>query len=210
MKYAVPIVLGAQPLDPVGELRGEGQVIGISDTGLDTNSPFFTDRTAPVPFCTTDCVVGTHRKIVSYRHFSWSDSTDTPGGHGTSVCSAAVGSATGNGFNGVAPNARIAFEDLSTNGDNIVAPSDLTLNLFAHAYEMGARVYSISWGSQHNDYDLWALELDQFAYAHPDFLLHVAVGNNGPLDGTLSSPATAKNALSVGATMNGAKVFGAR
>ena len=36
-------------------------------------------------------------------------------------------------------------------------------------------------------------------YDHPDFLVLVAAGNSGPGDGTVGSPATAKNAAAVGA-----------
>jgi hypothetical protein len=34
-------------------LTGQGQIIGIGDTGLDVNSPFFSDSANPVVFCET-------------------------------------------------------------------------------------------------------------------------------------------------------------
>jgi hypothetical protein len=43
-------------------------------------------------------------------------------------------------------------------------------------------------------------EVDRYANEHPDFLVLVAAGNDGPNPHSVVSPGTAKNALSVGAS----------
>ena len=67
----------------------------------------------------------------------------------------------------------------------------------------GARVHSDSWGTDSSAYDDLAADFDRFAWLHPDFLPVVAAGNAGAAggDGTVTSPAVAKNAVAVGATL---------
>ena len=89
-----------------------GKVVGVSDTGLDHRSCFFDDPATPVPMCVMSdtseppgCIDATHRKIVSYRSFPWSDNVDSMDGHGTHICGIVAGESEGVGseFNGVAP-----------------------------------------------------------------------------------------------------------
>ena len=47
-----------------------------------------------------------------------------------------------------------------------------------------------------------ARQMDEFVAEHRDFVIIVAAGNLGPGPGTIGSPATAKNVISVGATFN--------
>ncbi len=62
--------------------------------------------------------------------------------------------------------------------------------------------------SSSGEHTIWADEVDEFVYAHPDCLVIFTAGNDGKQDatdhahiqlGSLHSPATAKNALTVGA-----------
>jgi len=46
-------------------------------------------------------------------------------------------------------------------------------------------------------YTTSTMEVDQFVYDHPDYLVLVAAGNSGPGPNTVGSPATAKNILAV-------------
>ncbi len=72
----------------------------------------------------------------------------------------------------------------------------------------GARLHSDSWGSSDIDYDYMAAQVDAFSWANQDFLAMFAAGNDGQTVGvggqsgvtTVTSPATAKNCISVGAT----------
>jgi hypothetical protein len=91
-------------------------------------------------------------------------------------------------------------------------PDDLT-PLFTSAYNNGARIHSNSWGGgDAGDYDEQCRQLDAFVWEHKDFCVVVAAGNdgtdpdeNGVADGkinltSVTSPATAKNCITVGAS----------
>ena len=71
---------------------------------------------------------------------------DTFEGHGTHVCGIALGAAAGStvaapapDFDGMAPNAKLTFDDVSVDGSNLLIPDDLNTDLFPHAYGVGAR-----------------------------------------------------------------------
>lgn len=91
-------------------------------------------------------------------------------------------------------------------------PDDLNV-LFQAAYDQGARIHSNSWGGgTPGEYDDQCEDLDQFVWQHKDFLILVAAGNDGvdlrPVGdgidpGSVSSPGTAKNCVTVGASENG-------
>jgi subtilisin family serine protease len=60
-----------------------------------------------------------------------------------------------------------------------------------------------SWGSTSPIYDFQASKLDSWLYNNQDCISHFAAGNYGEndnLDSTITSPATSKNAVTVGAT----------
>lgn len=89
-------------------------------------------------------------------------------------------------------------------------PDDLT-TLFAQAYDNKARIHSNSWGGgKFGVYDRYSRQLDQFVWEHKDFLVIVAAGNDGQQSfsatgidqGSVTSPGTAKNCLTVGASEN--------
>jgi len=103
-------------------------------------------------------------------------------------------------YNGAAPLAKIAFDDVASSDGTISVPVDLGIDLFPHSYAAGARVYSISWGTTAIFYDTMATEIDKFVYTHDDFTVLVAAGNDGPASWTVGSPATAKYMLAVGAS----------
>lgn len=89
-------------------------------------------------------------------------------------------------------------------------PGDIG-ELFAEAYEAGARVHTNSWGAPlAGEYGANARAVDEFMWTHPDMLVLFAAGNDGEdvnADGfvdpdSMGSPGTAKNCLTVGATEN--------
>ncbi len=131
-------------------------------------------------------------------------------GHGTHVAGCAVGSTAitnaqtfAADYRGVAPNAKLAIDDISVDGVTLSLPADLNTGLFPHPYAAGARIHSISWvDSLSSRYDAYAMEVDQFVHDHQDYLVLVATGNSGPAARTVGSPATAKNVLSVGSSQN--------
>jgi hypothetical protein len=91
-------------------------------------------------------------------------------------------------------------------------PADITA-IFADAYARGVRVHSNSWGGgDPGAYDAQARALDAFVWTHPLLTVLVAAGNDGTdADGdgdgqinlgSVTSPATAKNCITVGASEN--------
>ena len=83
---------------------------------------------------------------LAQRAFPDTDFTDTYGGHGTHVAGSALGAAAVStvqapapDFDGSAPNAKLAFDDISVNGEDLLLPDNLNTGLFPHAYAAGAR-----------------------------------------------------------------------
>ncbi len=83
--------------------------------------------------------------------------------------------------------------------------------LFSEAYDKKARIHSNSWGGgDAGEYDSQSEQLDRFVWEHKDFCVLVAAGNDGTdMDGdgvinpmSVTSPATAKNCICVGASEN--------
>lgn len=180
-------------------LTGRGQIVAHADTGIDTGNvltlhPDFTNRLR--------AVFGWGRPGV------WSD----PHGHGTHTAGslAGNGSALSNGlFKGVAYEAALVHQSLYYDALNPLGGLPTNLHqLFQQAYATNARIYSISWGSAAaGGYTSSSRDVDEFMWYHPDMLIVVAAGNNsddsdgdGVVSGaTIAAPASAKNALTVGA-----------
>jgi beta propeller repeat protein len=209
-------------------LYGQGQIIGVADTGLDTGNL----DTLHQDFGNTGSSTNPMRVKQTYalgRADDWSDDDiynwlyqSYVGGHGTHV----VGSILGNGVEsgadpvnkiysntlaGAAPNAELVFQSLmDSNGWLNGIPSDLN-DLFIDPYNDGARIHTNSWGSDaEGQYTAYAEEADQFMWDHKDFLILFAAGNAGvdsEMDGeidldTIGSPGSAKNVIAVGAAEN--------
>jgi hypothetical protein len=198
----------------IAALRGAGQILSMSDTGVATGTCFFadTDNTA-VPRTSSQQVPADtgHRKVRAYWSGVGGDFEDrgTGAGHGTHVAGTAVGSALDGSdersaqFGGAAPDARLAFVDLlPLNGGNFLrVPLNLDSTLMRWSSDAGARVHSASWGSDSGGrYGFDEQSLDRFVYENRHFLVLFAAGNSGA-DG-ISSPAMAKNVLAVGSTLN--------
>jgi serine protease AprX len=221
-------------------LNGDGEFVGICDTGLDTGNPTSINRD-----------FGNRVAVIKSYPISpdFSSQITNPGaddgpadldsGHGTHVS----GSVLGSGINsasiagltapvrGLAYKAKLVFQaveqellwkpQFSKGNDRFELagiPADLT-SLFQFAYQNEARVHSDSWGGgEPGEYDQQCSQLDNFVWKHKDFCIVVASGNDGTdKDGdgkinpmSVTSPGTAKNCITIGACENRRPEFNAQ
>ena len=183
-------------------LTGAGQIVAVADTGLDTGN-----------FTTIHTDI---RGRITALHAWWSAYGDSGAedndGHGTHV----TGSILGNGsqsngiYAGMAPEARLVFQAMQYDGPNpsmdggLIIPTDLS-SLFQEAYNDGAKIHSNSWGSPllYGDYTSDSQYVDSFMWNNRDMLVVFAAGNSGIFgNNSVLPPATAKNAIAVGASEN--------
>ena len=174
------------PLTDAG-LLGEGQVVGVADSGLDDKSCFLWDNSNSYnsPYTTRNSGGGTleplRRKVVQYT--SYADGYDNAAGHGTHVVGTIVGNSINADFsraNGVAPAAKVAFYDVQKDGQAYLNMPGLRSSLFPTLYNAGARVFSNSWGAAGSDYySDKCYDVDTYTYSNPDVLIIFAAGNTG-------------------------------
>lgn len=182
-------------------LTGDGELIAVADTGLDTGDPAtvlsdFRGRVAAVHSWPIDPAFDIY---VTNRRAN-DGAADVDSGHGTHVAGSAVGGgSTGPGgaarIRGLAHRARLLFQAIEQKLDFVsdeVAeefdnepfqlagiPSNLT-RLLKQAYDAGARIHSNSWGGgEFGDYDAQSRQLDDFIWKNKDFCVLVAAGNDG-------------------------------
>jgi serine protease AprX len=176
---------------------GSGQIVAVADTGLDEHHPDFAGR------------------IVKLVARGRPGDTSDPHGHGTHVAGSVLGDGTGSHgqIRGAAPKAKLVFQSLlDAQGGLGGLPVDLN-DLFQEAYDAGARIHNDSWGADlGSTYTLNSEEVDEFVRNHPDMLVVIAAGNAGTAAApkksaagfvdwlSISSPASCKNALTVGAS----------
>lgn len=220
---------GLPALAPIFDhgLHGEGQIIGVMDTGLDIDHCQFVDGVTGLPALNDD--VGTavnplHRKVLAVD-FYWQEDWPNPGpwswddqGHGSHVAGTAAGDEGADGrhqgVDGMAPAARLVIQDGGAAIDDCADLPGLGCPLrplepvLQQAYDQGARIHSNSWGDEENflplgRYTERTADVDRFIWNHREMLVFFAGGNAGPLDDTVISPATGKNVVSVGAVEHG-------
>jgi hypothetical protein len=194
-------------------LRGQGQIVMTADSGIRTNHEMFDDSTLAISGWGD---YPTHRKIVAYK--PGSDDPKVAFGddvlqdyHGTHTAGTVAGNAdaaSGTRWSGIAKDARLYFMDVAgTHDGGFYLPPDLG-DLYQPSYDGNAagaaRISSNSWGSTVSiaKYTIGSMQLDQFIWDHPDYLIAFANGNYGVFN-SVTSPGTAKNCLNVGATGNG-------
>lgn len=188
---------GERDYTPHISFKGEGEILGVADTGIDSEHPDFAGRI--------------HKIIARGRT---NDHTD-PHGHGSHVAGTILGngSASQGLLKGIAPEAKLFFQSI-LDDEGGLGGLPLNLNdLFQEAYEEGVRIHNNSWGAlAESEYLFNSLEVDDYVYQHKDMLVVISGGNEGsayqPRNSergfvdwlSLGSPATAKNALTVGAS----------
>jgi subtilisin family serine protease len=216
----------------VPALDGTGEIVGICDTGLDvgTTAPAHPDFTGRVKAVLSYPITADFTSYVKNPGAD-DGAADLDSGHGTHVAGSAVGDGTASSalpgqapIRGLAHKARLVFQaveqaldwknpaHLERYGRYLLAgiPADIT-TIFADAFARGVRVHSNSWGGgDPGAYDSQSRQLDAFVWAHPTLTVLVAAGNDGSdADGdgrinlgSVTSPGTAKNCITVGASEN--------
>ncbi|HKA24985.1 MAG TPA: S8 family serine peptidase [Candidatus Eisenbacteria bacterium] len=196
-------------------IRGQGQVVTTSDTGIKTYHDMFRDPSVPI---TDFGDYPTHRKIIAYKRGSLNPSaifgdSSTDVYHGTHTACTMVGwddpVGGASARDGMAKEGKIYFMDIGgPQLHGFVDPfpdlNDLFLPPYLGNTGGAARISSNSWGGDvGGNYTLFSYETDQFIWSHPDFYVSFSDGNSGPAPGTVGTPATAKDCTSAGGTGNG-------
>ena len=187
-------------------LLGQGQIIGLADSGIDWDHECFYDPSQPqvqmVERDQTRPPDAAHRKIVNYWRFT-GDGEDMEG-HGTHVGATAAcdnagipGASNSPEGQGMAPKARLSFTDLADGAYFPVPALGDVAAIFENQYADGARIHNNSWGEIHNEqiYTQLTRAVDDAMWRHKDMLVVFANGN----DQRVGPPATAKSIISVGA-----------
>ena len=178
-------------------LDGDGEIVGVADSGLDTGVD---DTTMLADFNGRTVNI---RATVNKAALGVADGADL-NNHGTHVSGSILGDGGNSNGNlaGMAPAARLTMLAMGPNNSTgLNVPGDLTTGVFQDAYDDGARLHNNSWGSnnQLGVYTAFSEDVDLFVRDNPDILILIAAGNSGSAPSSVSAPGTAKNCLTVGA-----------
>lgn len=232
-------VMNANDIGNTLGLTGNGEIIGIADTGLDSGDPStihpdFRERIKELMSYPINSLYNEYVKNPGDND----GPKDEDSGHGTHVS----GSVLGDGSSSVAANNNIVIKGLAYEAKLVFQaieqwmdwtdkarlewkqqtgrpPPEFGLfgipntisEIFEYAYKKGCRIHSNSWGGgEPGDYDGQCRELDTFVWEQKDFAILFAAGNDGSdanSDGkidltSVTSPGTAKNCITVGASEN--------
>lgn len=215
-------VMRVAPVRSELQLFGAGQIVAVSDTGLDTGdlatlTPDLQNRVRQV------------YALGRPQNGDWSDiEIGEVAGHGTHVVGSILGSGLRSGSNpaqqnytnsyaGLAPEAELIFQSIADETGRLSGiPLDYG-DLMRRAHQDGARIHSNSWGgsygSSDNPFGLYtsqSRQVDLAAWEHPDMLILFPAGNsgsdsdsNGVIDpDSIEQPGSAKNVLTVGGSEN--------
>ncbi|MEN3336138.1 MAG: large repetitive protein [Blastocatellia bacterium] len=183
--------------------------IDVSDTGLDRGT--INDFSVHPDFLDANG----HSRVVYSFNYGNDGQVDDRRGHGTLIASVAAGLGASDredtsGYRlgtGVDPLARIGVSRIFNQSGGVWSRLSFT-SVVSTAYSNGARISNDSWGNGANNYDATAQEYDALTRdAQPqvegnqEMLFVFAAGNDGA-GGHISSPGTAKNVITVGASEN--------
>ena len=195
-------------------LDGSGIIVTVGDTGIDsgvndsTMHPDFSDHIKGIlSWPATGC---------SYTSPSdpgpCDDGAIDEDGHGTHVSGSVLGDGTqDSSVFGTAPEAQLLFHAWQQSGCfGCGIPYDL-VEIFDLAVENGSQIHTNSWGASYGGvYTSNSAEVDSAAFKHQDLVIMFAASNDGVDadsdgeidDDSLGSPATAKSAITIGASEN--------
>jgi subtilisin family serine protease len=198
------------------QFAGKGIRIAIIDTGIDATHPAFQDSGLTPPFgfpqvSAESETKNTNNKVIVARTYFEGVSTNDDEGHGTAVAMVAAGvpnAGPAGVITGIAPKAYLGNYKVFPSVEE-GAPTDAILKAMDEAVGDGMDVINLSLGSV----AAGRLESDPLVQAAERAALYNVVvvasaGNDGPDLNTISSPSTAKAAVSVGNSGND-RVFAA-
>lgn len=182
-------IIGSNTLQK-SKYDGRKQIISVTDSGLDTGNlkTMHPDLRGQVS------------KLIPIGR----DARDFVG-HGTHVLGSIVGKGTlsDGHIKGMAPGAKAIVYTVDDRTGGVLSVD--YNKVWTDAYKSGARINSLSIGSsEHAQYTYTSQLVDIFLWEHPDAISLISAGNDGdefPEEYyTITPPATAKNAITVGAS----------
>lgn len=177
------------------DVTGEGAKIAILDTGIDTSHSVFGNRV-------------TFQKSFVTKSYGFSDDEPTIDlhGHGTHVAGLAAGSGTsypGIAFSAEILNLKVADVAGFSTEEAVIAAIDTAINQSVDVISMSL---GFSTASPWEQDDILSLAVDEAVKSGVSVV--VSAGNDGPSIASISSPASASQALTVGATNGSEQVVG--
>ena len=173
-------------------LDGSGEMIAIADTGLDQNHPDLVGRVA-----STNTQFGLDPSPA-----------DRNSGHGTHIAVSVLGDGTGDSnARGVAPAANLVMYALEHDPTGTFGRIGSIYDMLRDAEQMTARISVNAWGLNGNygQYTADARSVDTFVHDRKDLTPVFSVGDRGAFGPSqVSSPATGKNVIAIGASTTGA------
>ena len=190
---SVPVIKADQARSIFG-VSGENVTIAVIDTGIDASHESLDDL--------DDDPATDDDKVIAFKDFvnSRADSYDD-NGHGTHCAGIAAGTGGDSGYVGVAPMSRLVGVKVldqygsGSTSDCIAGIEWCVLNKDVY----GIDVISISWGDDMNGDGTSPTEIACDSAVDAGMVVCVAAGNSGPGSGTVGTPASAKDVITVGA-----------
>ena len=188
---------GSYPAAWTFGLNGTGVVLGVADTGIDSDHSCFRD-------ITNSSIGQDHRKLmlVNTTIDEWDSAGHSDYRHGTHTagilgCHPYLTATQDN----IPPTIMSLGYDTKLVVQDIVSeegwlPPDVDL-LLAESAMYGGYLHSNSWGDDTTDYTLRSSDFDAFTREFPWTLPLIAPGNNG---GLVLEPANARNVVAIGAS----------
>ena len=196
------VIAGKLPLFD-NNIKGQGELITVFDTGADYYSCWFADPEGDPP--------GPNHIVIEAYTNEGGDLVDTSDcGHGTHVSGTVAGLVSRGGptgyddYSGNAYLARLYIQDIGytdRRGNCALGITDMYTSLGTAYNTYGSRIHTNSWGyTGDGSYQYESIDIDAFTFVNQEMVVTVAAGNDGPTLNTVAPPSTAKNCISVGST----------
>jgi hypothetical protein len=191
-------------------------IVDVTDDGIDNGSA--------TPTHSDFFILGNRSNAdrLAYN-FNWTTDATADGveGHGNINASIVAGYNSNSGFPyedslgynyglGINPYGRVAGSKIFTNAGAWALIGDDFASLLSNTYALGGRIGSYSWGAGSDDsytvadqaFDILARDAQSGAAGNQQITMIVSAGNNDSAPAAVTSPARAKNVITVGASEN--------